>query len=341
MQRGDRRAELRRRRALRGPAAPGPAGVRPGEGDSRRADPARADRRRGAARRHPGRRSARHGGLAGLLEQAGRRPALDPSVLAPSQGGPPAGVDDAVAGRRPGHRRHGGADRGRHRSSVCSPRWTRPTCCWSRPACRPRSSWTPHRRQLRRRRCARSTCCPPLRAGRGGVPGPARAGRRASWPTGEPAPTPRPGMSAVAHLRVREAADAVTVPAAAVFTADGRDAVWVVRDGKADRAPVTVGVQGQDLVQILNGVQPGDGSWCAAPTRSATARKSGDRTRRRGSARRPAGRGAGSGHRGGGRDPDVRAGRGVGAGAARGVADRRSRATTWPSSGRPARASRR
>ncbi|MGN9802136.1 efflux RND transporter periplasmic adaptor subunit [Micromonospora sp. L32] len=75
---------------------------------------------------------------------------------------------------------------------------------------------------------------------------------------GEVAPAPRPGMNAVVHLRVREAADAVTVPASAVFSADGRDAVWLVRDGRADRAQVTVGVQGQDLVQILDGVQAGD-----------------------------------------------------------------------------------
>lgn len=74
----------------------------------------------------------------------------------------------------------------------------------------------------------------------------------------EAAPAPRPGMNAVVHLRVREAAHAVTVPASAVFSADGRDAVWLVRDGRADRAPVTVGVQGQDLVQILDGVQAGD-----------------------------------------------------------------------------------
>ncbi|MEH0935907.1 efflux RND transporter periplasmic adaptor subunit [Micromonospora psammae] len=75
---------------------------------------------------------------------------------------------------------------------------------------------------------------------------------------GAAAPTPRPGMNAIVHLQVREAADAVTVPASAVFSADGRDAVWVVRDGKADRATVTVGVQGPDLVQILDGVQAGD-----------------------------------------------------------------------------------
>ncbi|MEV6691787.1 HlyD family efflux transporter periplasmic adaptor subunit [Micromonospora sp. NPDC051196] len=74
----------------------------------------------------------------------------------------------------------------------------------------------------------------------------------------EPAPTPRPGMNAVLRLQVREATDAVTVPASAVFSADGRDTVWVVRDGRVGRAAVTVGVQGQDLVQIVDGVQPGD-----------------------------------------------------------------------------------
>ncbi|WBB55233.1 HlyD family efflux transporter periplasmic adaptor subunit [Verrucosispora sp. WMMD573] len=74
----------------------------------------------------------------------------------------------------------------------------------------------------------------------------------------EPAPTPRPGMNAVLRLRVREEADAVTVPASALFSVDGRDTVWLVRDGRADRAVVTVGVQGQDLVQIVDGVQAGD-----------------------------------------------------------------------------------
>ncbi len=77
-------------------------------------------------------------------------------------------------------------------------------------------------------------------------------------PDGRPPPTPRPGMSAVAHLHVRTAVDAVAVPAAAVFTADGGDAVWLARDGRAVRQPVTVGVQGEDLVEILAGLQPGE-----------------------------------------------------------------------------------
>lgn len=74
---------------------------------------------------------------------------------------------------------------------------------------------------------------------------------------GRPAPMPRPGMSAVVHLRVRQAEGAVAVPAAAIFSADGRDAIWVIREGRAHQVDVTVGVQGQDLVQIVSGVEAG------------------------------------------------------------------------------------
>ena len=75
---------------------------------------------------------------------------------------------------------------------------------------------------------------------------------------GRPAPTPRPGMSAVAHLAVRQAQNAVTVPAAAVVRVDGHDTVWVDRGGKAVRVQVSLGVQGPDRVQVMSGVAPGD-----------------------------------------------------------------------------------
>jgi hypothetical protein len=75
---------------------------------------------------------------------------------------------------------------------------------------------------------------------------------------GRAAPAPRPGMSAVAHLAVRSARDAVAVPAAAVFSDNGRDEVWAVRDGKAVRTPVTVGVSGPDLVQVVAGITTSD-----------------------------------------------------------------------------------
>ncbi|MGW4948047.1 efflux RND transporter periplasmic adaptor subunit [Actinoplanes sp. NPDC004185] len=74
---------------------------------------------------------------------------------------------------------------------------------------------------------------------------------------GRSAPTPRPGMSAIVRLQVRQADDAVTVPASAVVSADGRDTVWIVRGGKAERVPVTLGVQGEDVVQVVSGIGAG------------------------------------------------------------------------------------
>ncbi|MFC7277181.1 efflux RND transporter periplasmic adaptor subunit [Paractinoplanes rhizophilus] len=70
-------------------------------------------------------------------------------------------------------------------------------------------------------------------------------------------PTPRPGMSAVVRLQVRRAVDAVTVPASAIVNADGRDTVWAVRGGRYEQVPVELGVQGEDVVQVTSGVEPG------------------------------------------------------------------------------------
>ncbi|MFG3556403.1 efflux RND transporter periplasmic adaptor subunit [Micromonospora sp. NPDC047557] len=201
--------------------------------------------------------SGANAGLAGLLEQAGG-PGLDPSALAPAQGGPPAGVDDAVA---VGGQVTAGtpvltvvdtgqlgllADVDETDVLLVKPGVTAAVELDAVTGASYDAT-------------VRSVDVLPTSSAQGGVTyrvrltlGPGKLAEDA------PAPTPRPGMNAIVHLRVREAADAVTVPASAVFSADGRDAVWVVRDGKADRAPVTVGVQGSDLVQILNGVQPGD-----------------------------------------------------------------------------------
>ena len=80
---------------------------------------------------------------------------------------------------------------------------------------------------------------------------------KGTYGDGRTAPTPRPGMSAVVRLRVRQATDAITVPASAIVNADGRDTVWAVRGGKAQRVPVTLGVQGEDTVQVTTGVDDG------------------------------------------------------------------------------------
>ncbi|OJF14012.1 efflux RND transporter periplasmic adaptor subunit [Couchioplanes caeruleus] len=81
---------------------------------------------------------------------------------------------------------------------------------------------------------------------------------RGTYADGTAAPVPRPGMSAIVRLRVRQATDAVTVPAGAVVSRDGRDGVWAVRGGKAERVPVTLGVQGEDLVQVVSGLGAGE-----------------------------------------------------------------------------------
>ena len=98
----------------------------------------------------------------------------------------------------------------------------------------------------------------PTASARGGVSYRVRLSLGAgTFADGRDAPPPWPGMSAIARLRMRQANDAVTVPAAAVVSVKGHDAVWVVRNGRAEQMVVTVGVRGQGLVQIVSGVQPG------------------------------------------------------------------------------------
>ncbi|MFG2055595.1 efflux RND transporter periplasmic adaptor subunit [Micromonospora sp. NPDC048930] len=207
-----------------------------------------------------GTRAAGSADLGSLLGAAGGNvPGLDPSALGTaSQGGPPPGVDDAVP---PGGRVTAGTpvltvvDTGQlgllaevDETDVLLVR-AGLTAAVELDAVTGASYDA----------TVRSVDVLPTTSARGGVTYRVRlslgAGRLGE---GEPAPTPRPGMNAVVHLRVREAADAVAVPASAVFSADGRDAVWVLRDGRADRVPVTVGVQGQDLVQIVSGLEAGD-----------------------------------------------------------------------------------
>lgn len=71
-------------------------------------------------------------------------------------------------------------------------------------------------------------------------------------------PQPRPGMSAVVRLSVREAKDAVSVPSAAVVRDGVDDVVFVVDDGVVRRRKVEVGAQGTDRVEVRSGLAVGD-----------------------------------------------------------------------------------
>jgi multidrug efflux pump subunit AcrA (membrane-fusion protein) len=81
---------------------------------------------------------------------------------------------------------------------------------------------------------------------------------RGTTADGSTAPTPRPGMSAVADLQVRTSRGAVAVPSSAVFRSGNRDAVWVVANGVARERLVRLGAQGQARVEVLEGVEEGE-----------------------------------------------------------------------------------
>jgi hypothetical protein len=81
---------------------------------------------------------------------------------------------------------------------------------------------------------------------------------RGTTADGTTAPVPRPGMSAVVDLRVRTARDVVAAPAPAVFRDGKRDAVWVVKNGTAQRRLVRLGAQGESRVEVLEGLKEGE-----------------------------------------------------------------------------------
>ncbi len=105
----------------------------------------------------------------------------------------------------------------------------------------------------------RSVGVTPTTSTRGGVSYVARlalgAGRLAD---GTPAPVPKPGMSAVADLKVRTVRDAVAVPSSAIVREGDRDTVWVVVGDRLRRREVKLGAQGDVSVQVLTGLAPGE-----------------------------------------------------------------------------------
>jgi len=99
----------------------------------------------------------------------------------------------------------------------------------------------------------------PTTSSRGGVTYAVRLSLgRGTAEDGTTAPEPRPGMSAVVDLQVRTATDAIAVPASAVFRDGGRDAVWIVRGEVARKRLVRVGAQGEDDVQVVEGLEGGE-----------------------------------------------------------------------------------
>ena len=74
---------------------------------------------------------------------------------------------------------------------------------------------------------------------------------------GQPAPTPLPGMSAIADLDVLTADHALSVPSSALVINGQTTSVWVLTNGVAHLRQITLGAQGDTVVQVLSGLSAG------------------------------------------------------------------------------------
>jgi multidrug efflux pump subunit AcrA (membrane-fusion protein) len=74
---------------------------------------------------------------------------------------------------------------------------------------------------------------------------------------GSAAPTPLPGMSAIADLDVLTAKHALSVPSSALVINGQTTSVWVLTNGSAHLKRITLGAQGDTRVQVVSGLSPG------------------------------------------------------------------------------------
>ncbi|MFI6502280.1 efflux RND transporter periplasmic adaptor subunit [Nonomuraea typhae] len=100
----------------------------------------------------------------------------------------------------------------------------------------------------------------PLQSSTGGVSYPVRLTLGpGTFDDSTAAPAPKPGMSAVARLIVRESPAAVSVPASAIVTSGRESVVWAAAaDGAAQRRVVKLGAQGEAVVEVLSGLTVGE-----------------------------------------------------------------------------------
>lgn len=66
------------------------------------------------------------------------------------------------------------------------------------------------------------------------------------------------GMFVDVRLATAQRPEAIVVPEDAVLALQGVTVVWVIKDGKATRRPVTLGVRSPGFVEVLDGVEAGE-----------------------------------------------------------------------------------
>jgi RND family efflux transporter MFP subunit len=67
----------------------------------------------------------------------------------------------------------------------------------------------------------------------------------------------KPGMTATANIHV-DVNHALSVPKRAVFRRDGQNCVYVVNEHQAVKTVVSIGIQGENTVSVLEGISAGD-----------------------------------------------------------------------------------
>jgi RND family efflux transporter MFP subunit len=77
----------------------------------------------------------------------------------------------------------------------------------------------------------------------------------------------RPGMYATAHIVLQESRDALVVPTSAIVRDGKKTSCWVIKDGKAVKTPIAVGLQVGSEAAVTNGLK-GDESVVQTPTAS-------------------------------------------------------------------------
>jgi HlyD family secretion protein len=74
---------------------------------------------------------------------------------------------------------------------------------------------------------------------------------------GSAAPTPLPGMSAIADLNVLTAKHALSVPSSALIINGQNTSVWILSHGTARLKQISLGAQGDATVQVVSGLSAG------------------------------------------------------------------------------------
>ncbi len=68
----------------------------------------------------------------------------------------------------------------------------------------------------------------------------------------------RPGMFARVELAMKRYENAISVPEEAIVPMGDKQLVYRIKDGKAEMVPVKLGIRHQAMVQVVQGLEPGD-----------------------------------------------------------------------------------